>query len=337
MTMNAVVQTGYGDPHDVLSLTTTELPTVGTDDVLVRVHATSVNTPDWASITGVPRILRLQSGLFSPATAVPGTDLAGIVAAVGENVTDLRPGDEVFGSAWAKKSKRRAGTFAEFTVTPATKLIRKPTSVSFEEAAASVMSGITALIAIRDAAEVKPGTRVLINGASGGVGTFAVQIAKTRGAHVTGVCSATNAGLVCSLGADEIIDYTEHRFVDTDERYDVVLDNVMNHPPSHVARVLAKDGVLIPNSLGNSGGVFAGLPRMARAAIVGLGPKNVRFANGVVDRDNLAEIATLLTSGDVRAVIDSTHPLHHTSDAVANMLSHRAKGNIVIAPVKADG
>ena len=330
--MTAVVQREYGDPHDVLRTATVAVPSVGHDDVLVRVRATSVNTPDWATVLGVPAVLRLQLGLRRPVSPIRGTDVAGVVEAVGADVTDLGPGDEVFGSGWVNPPRRQAGTFAELTVTSAAKLIAKPASLSFEDAAASVMSGITALVAMRDAGAVGEGTRVLVNGASGGVGTFAVQIAKTRGAHVTGVCSGANAELVTSLGADEVVDYTSERFVDGDARYDVVLDNVMNHPPSAVARVLSDDGVLIPNSVGTGSRLLAGIPRMARAAILGFGRTNVEFARCEVDATNLRELSALLESGAVRSVIDSVHPLDAAADAIARMASHRARGNVVVVP-----
>ena len=330
-TMRAVVQHDYGDPHDVLEATTVEVPQIGPDDVLVRVIATSVNTPDWTTVTGVPAILRLQSGLLRPATPVRGTDVAGVVVAVGERVDELRVGDEVVGSTSANNVREQAGTFAELTVVPAAQLIRKPASVSFEDAAASVMSGITALISMRDTAAVEPGMRVLVNGASGGVGTFAVQIAKARGAHVTGVASGANRDLVRSLGADAFIDYTTDSFVDGDERYDVVLDNVMNHPPRHVARVLDDGGVMIPNSLGSGSRLLGGLPRFARAMLLGIGSTDVRTTKFVVDRQNLLEVADLLRSGAVRSVIDSVHPLDGAADAVQRMLSHRARGNVAIS------
>ena len=223
------------------------------------------------------------------------------------------------------------GTFAEFTVGPASQLIKKPAGLTFEEAAASVMSGLTAMIAMRDVGKVGPGTRVLINGASGGVGTLAVQIAKALGAEVTGVCSTRNLELVRSLGADHVIDYTEEDFTRDERRYDVILDNVMNHKPSATARVLTPTGMLIPNSVGNSGGVFAGLLRMARAAMMGRGSTDVQFVTCVVNRENLEALATLLESGDVRVVIDEVYPLSEAATAVARMLGHHATGKVVIA------
>ncbi len=330
--MKAIVQEGYGAPERVLKLQQVDRPSVGDDDVLIRVRATSVNTPDWITVAGVPYILRLQSGLRRPSTPVRGTDVAGVVEAVGRNVTDHQPGDEVFGSSWADTLANRAGAFAEFTVAPASQLIKKPAGLTFEEAAASVMSGLTALIAIRDVGRVGPGTRVLINGASGGVGTLAVQIAKALGAEVTGVCSTRNLELVRSLGADHVIDYTEEDFTRSEQRYDVILDNVMNHPPTATARVLTPTGMLIPNSIGNTGGFFSGLPRGARAALMGRGSTDVQFVTGwVVDRENLYALATLLESGDVEVVIDKIYPLSEAANAVAHMLGHHAKGKVVIA------
>jgi NADPH:quinone reductase-like Zn-dependent oxidoreductase len=327
--MKAIVQERYGAPERVLKLGDVDRPPVGDDDVLIRVRATSVNTPDWITVAGVPYIVRLRSGLRRPRTPVRGTDVAGVVESVGKNVTDLRPGDEVFGSSWAK-ALATSGTFAELTVARASQLIEKPAGLTFEEAAASVMSGLTALIAVRDVGRVGPGTRVLINGASGGVGTFAVQIAKTLGAEVTGVCSTANLELVQSLGADHVIDYTEEDFTRSERRYDVILDNVLNHPPSATARRLAPAGTLIPNSVGNTGGLLAGLPRMARAALMGKGSTNVQFANCAVTRENLRALAALLESGDVKVVIDKVYPLEEAGKAVAHMLGHHARGKVVI-------
>jgi NADPH:quinone reductase-like Zn-dependent oxidoreductase len=328
--MKAIVQEGYGPPERVLRLADVDRPPVGDDDVLIRLRATSVNTPDWIAVTGVPYILRLRSGLRRPRTPVRGTDVAGIVQAVGTDVTDLRPGDEVFGSSWAG-ARATPGTFADYTVLPASQVIKKPAGLSFEEAAASVMSGVTALTAIRDVGKVESGTRVLINGASGGVGTFAVQIAKALGAEVTGVSSTGNLELLRSLGADHVIDYTKEDFTRDERRYDVILDNVMNHPPSKTARVLAPAGTFIPNSVGNTGGLFAGLPRMARAALMGRGSTNVQLVTLVVNRENLEALAALVESGDVTVVIDRVYPLSEAADAVAHMLGHHARGKVVIA------
>ena len=328
--MKAVVQKGYGPPERVLRQAEIDPPPVGDDDVLVRVRATSVNTPDWITVTGIPYVLRLRSGVRGPKTPVRGTDVAGVVDAVGGNVTDLQPGDEVFGSAWAD-SFDTAGTFAELTVAPADQLTRKPVGLSFEEAAASVMSGLTALLAVRDVAGVGPGTSLLVNGAAGGVGTFAVQFARALGAEVTGVCSTRNVELVRSLGADHVVDYTREDFTRGERRYDVVLDNVLNHPPKAVARALGPGGILIPNSVGNTGGLLAGLPRMGRAALMGKGSVDVRFVSCEVNRENLDALASLLESGAARVVVDEIYPLAEAGKAVARMLEHRARGKVVIA------
>jgi len=209
--------------------------------------------------------------------------------------------------------------------------VKKPAGLSFEEAAASVMTGLTAMIAMRDAGQVRPGTRVLINGASGGVGTMAVQIAKSLGADVTGVCSTRNAELVRSLGADHVIDYTKQDFTRSQQRYDAILDNVLNHPPKAAARLLAPDGVLIPNSIGNTGGLLAGLPRMARATLMGKGRTNVKFVRLAVNRENLTALVRLLETDKVRVVIEQTYPFDKTASAVAHVLEHHASGKVAIA------
>jgi NADPH:quinone reductase-like Zn-dependent oxidoreductase len=310
----------------VLRLDEVAQPQVGDEEVLVRVRATSVNTPDWITVTGVPYVLRVQSGLRRPRTPVRGTDVAGIVEAAGRNVTALQPGDEVFGSLW-NRSLTTSGTFAELAAVPATKLIKKPAALSFEEAAGSVMSGVTGLLAMRDSGAVGPGSRVLINGASGGVGTFAVQFAKVLGAEVTGVCSTRNVELVNSLGADHVVDYTREDFTRGERRYDVVLDNVLNHPPTATARVLTPTGKLIPNSVGNTGGLVAGLPRVARAALMRKRSTTVQF---VANRANLEDLARLLESREVKVVIDKVYPLAEAGAAVAHMLGHHARGKVVI-------
>ena len=329
-TMQAVIQDGYGAPERVLRLEQILRPATGAADVLLRVRATSVNTPDWATVAGVPYILRLQAGLRRPKHPVRGSDVAGTVEAVGQRVTDLQPGDEVFGSLWGSASGSQAGTFAQYTVVPASQLVKKPAGLSFEEAAASVMTGLTAMIAMRDVGQVRPGTRVLINGASGGVGTMAVQVAKSLGAEVTGVCSTRNVELVRSLGADHLIDYTKQDFIQSQQRYDVILDNVLNHSPKAVAGLLAADGVLIPNSLGITGGLLAGLPRMARAALMGKGATNVKFVTVAVNRENLNALDRLLETDEVKVVIEQTYPLDRTASAVSHVLEHHASGKVVI-------
>jgi NADPH:quinone reductase-like Zn-dependent oxidoreductase len=324
-TMHAIVQDGYGKPEHVLRAGELEVPPAGAGEVLVQVRATSVNTPDWATVAGEPYIMRLGVGLRRPRRTVRGSDVAGVVTAVGQQVTGLAPGDEVFGT-----TKARAGAFAQYAVVPAAQLASKPAGLAFTDAAASVMTGLTALVAMRDVAQVSAGTRVLINGASGGVGTMAVQIAKVLGAEVTGVCGTRNVGLVRSLGADHVIDYTQEDFTQTSQRFDVILDNVLNHPPRAVARVLAPAGIFMPNSLGNTGGMFAGLPRMARAALMGLGATKVRTVTPAMNRENLTALGRLLESGQVKVVIEQTYPLGQAASAVSHVLAHHASGKIAI-------
>ena len=325
LTMKAVIQHGYGKPERVLRLEETEVPSIGAGDVLVRVRATSVNTPDWATVVGAPYIMRPGIGLRRPRRPVRGSDIAGVVEAVGRQVTDLVPGDEVFGF-----TKTRTGAFAQYAVATAAQLVRKPAALTLTDAAASVMSGLTALVAMRDVARVSTGTRVLVNGASGGVGTMAVQIARALGAEVTGVCGPRNVDLVRSLGAAHVIDYTKEDLTQSRQRFDVILDNVLNHPPKAVARVLAPNGTFIPNSLGYTGGLFAGLPRMARAVLMGLGSTKVKLVSPAVNRENLAALRRLLESGEVRVVIAETYPLDQAATAVTHMLAHHPGGKIAI-------
>ena len=325
LTMRAVIQHGYGKPERVLRLGETEVPSIGVGVVLVRVRATSVNTPDWATVAGVPYILRAGSGLRRPRRPVRGSDIAGVVEAVGRQVTDLVPGDEVFGF-----TKTRTGAFAQYAVASAAQLVKKPAALTFTDAAASVMSGLAALVATRDVARVSTGTRVLVNGASGGVGTMAVQIARALGAEVTGVCSPRNADLVRSLGAGHVIDYTKEDFTQSRQRFDVILDNVLDHPSKAAARVLAPNGTFIPNSIGYTGGLFAGLPRMARAVLMGLGSTKVKLVSPAVNRENLTALRRLLESGEVRVVIAETYPLDQAATAVTHMLEHHPGGKIAI-------
>lgn len=325
--MKTILQTGYGDPERVLVQGDVDIPTPGDGEVLVRVHATSVNTPDCIATLGVPYALRLAVGLRAPASPVRGSDVAGVVAAVGSHVTDFAPGDAVFGSVWTGSFKRgAAGTFCEYTVVPAAQLAHKPTKLSFEEAAGAVMSGVTALVALRDIARVEAGQEVLINGASGGLGTFAVQIARAMGATVTGVCSTRNVELVRSLGAHHVIDYTKTSYPEEDARYDVVMDNVMNHPPSVSARVLTPNGVLLPNSIGTDRWLGT-LPSMAFAGLF----KSRSTIQYLPSRKNIEDIGALIQSGAVKVVIDETYPLAHAGEAVAHMVSRRARGQIVIS------
>src|SRR5881396_2521781 len=231
--MKAIVRHKYGT-SDVLGLEDVDVPGLEDDRALVRVHAASVNALDWHLLRGLPYLVRLSEGLRRPKRSSMGVDVAGRVEAVGKNVTQFRPGDAVFGA--------RDGAFAEYVAAKEEKLVLKPANVSFEQAAAVPVAGCTALQGLRDKGHVQPGQKVLINGASGGVGTFAVQIAKSFGADVTGVCSTRNVAMVKSIGANEVIDYTQHDFTTSDQRYDLILDCVGNHSFSACRRVLNPEG-----------------------------------------------------------------------------------------------
>ncbi len=328
--MKAILQTTYGAPEQVLVAGELERPTPNAGEVLVRVRASSVNTPDCIGTLGVPYVLRpLVVGLTGPVSAVRGSDVAGVVEAVGSGVVDFAPGDEVFGSVWIASGFARGaqGAFCEYTVVPAGQLAKKPANTSFEEAAGAVMSGVTTLQALRDVAELAPGARVLINGASGGLGTFAVQIAKAMGAVVTGVCSTRNVELVRSLGADHVIDYTQEDYTKGEARYDVIFDNVMNHPPAASAAVLAPGGRFIPNSVGDNRWLGT-LPQMAYAGL--FKAKDWRTVEYRPVRANLEALAALLESGAVRVVVDRVYPLEQAGAAVAHMASRRARGKVVL-------
>ncbi len=321
--MKAIVQERYGLPHEVLRLREIEKPGVKKDGVLVRVHTAAVHAGDWLLMSGQPPILRLMFGLRRPRKNIPGFDLAGFVEAVGSEVTEFQPGDQVFGTC--------KGSCAEYAVTSVRRLAPKPSNVTLEHAAGIAVSGITALRAMRDVAKVQPGQRVLINGASGGVGTFAVQIAKSLQAEVTGVCSTRNVELVRSIGADHVIDYTEGDFTQRGETYDVVLDNVGRHSLSEMRRAVGQGGKLIPNS-GTTGGKWLGpFGRMLRASVSAMFvPKQgAPFAAGEKHEDMVA-LKELVEAGKVTPVIDRTYPLSGTADAMAHIATGHASGKTLI-------
>ena len=255
--MKAIVQTRYGSP-DVLQLKDIDKPVVKDDEVLVRVRAAAVNIGDWHLLRGVPYVMRLVAGLRRPRREIPGLDIAGQVEAVGGNVQQFRPGDEVFG--WCK------GAFAEYACARREQSPSQATNLTFEQSAAVGDSAFTALAAVRDQGKVQPGQRVLINGASGGVGTFAVQIAKAFGAHVTGVCSTRNIDMVRSIGADEVIDYTKEDFTQTGQRYDVMLDLVGTRSLSDCRRALTPRGTYVLVGVKDMGRWF-GLGRQIQGAL----------------------------------------------------------------------
>jgi NADPH:quinone reductase-like Zn-dependent oxidoreductase len=260
--MKALVQERYGAPHELLELREVDEPAPADDAVLVRVHATSVNPADWHMLRGDPRIARLQMGLGKPKASVMGSDVAGTVEAVGPSVATFKPGDEVFANSFG----RGFGAFAERVVVPEDLLAHKPSNLSFEQAAAVPLAGMTAVQGLRDHGKVEPGQRVVIVGASGGVGTFAIQLAKFLGAEVTGVCSSTKVELVGSLGADHVVDYTREDFVNGGQRYDVIFQLAGTSSPSKLRRALTPKGTLVGSS-GESDGHWIGpLGRMFKTA-----------------------------------------------------------------------
>ncbi len=321
-TMRAAVQHRYGPPS-VLVMAEVGLPLPGRGDVLVQVGATSVHPGDYFIMTGEPYVVRLAFGLRRPRHGIPGRDLAGVVAAVGKAVTALRPGDKVFG--WST-----TGTLAEYACVPADHLVSVPANLSDADAAAVPTSGMTALQALRDIANVRPGQTVLITGASGGVGSFAVQIAKAFGAEVTGVCSTRNVDLVRSLGADHVVDYTETDFTRTGKRYDAILDNVEAQPLAAVRRALTPTGTLIPNS-GRGGRWLGPLGRIVKARVLsGFTRQQLKPFTSVGKRQDLLTLADLLTTGQVTPVIDRTHPLDEAADALRYVAAGHTRGKVVV-------
>jgi NADPH:quinone reductase-like Zn-dependent oxidoreductase len=323
--MKAIVQDRYGS-FDVLEARSIDRPAVGDDQILVRVHAASVHVGDWVLMTGSPFIMRMATGLRRPKNVVPGTDVAGTVAAVGKDVQRFRPGDAVFG--WS------TGAFAEYVAGNEDQFLPKPANLSFEAASAVGVSATTALQLLRDDGKVRPGQKVLINGASGGVGTFAVQIAKAFGAEVTGVTSTGNVELVRSIGADHVIDYTRDDFTKSAERYDLILDNVGNHAMARTRRVLAPTGILISNGGGHVGGK---LGRTLRTMLVSmLVRQQARPSVKTQNHDDLVALKGLVEAGSITPVIDGTYPLGDTPKAIARVTTGRARGTIVITVVGAE-
>ncbi len=321
--MHAIVHRRFGSP-DVLQMDKVDRPTADDDHVLIRVHAASVNPLDWHLMTGTPYVTRLQAGMRRPKQLIAGTDVAGTVEAVGRNVTAFAPGDEVFGGA--------AGSFAEYACARATAIVAKPASLSFEQAAAVPVAALTALQALRDKGNLQPGQHVLINGAAGGVGTFAVQIAKALGAEVTGVCSAANVDMVRSIGADHVVDYTAADFASSGQRYDIMLDNVGNRSFADCRRVLSTRGVYVIVGGPKKGRVLGPLTRMLKAmAVFSLARQKAAPLMAQLNRpDDLRLLSDLLASGAVTPVIDRTFPLAETADAVRHIEGGHARGKIVI-------
>ena len=321
--MKAIVQDTYGSA-DVLELRDIERPGIADDEVLVRVHAAGVDRGVWHLMTGLPYPIRLAGyGLRAPRTPVPGADVAGVVAAVGKDVTRFRPGDEVLGIG--------KGAFAEYARALERKLIPKPASLTFEQAAVVAISGSPALQAVRDHAHVKPGQKVLVIGASGGVGTYAVQVAKAFGAEVTGVCSTTKVDLVRSIGADHVIDYTREDFADGGQRYDAILDIGGNSTLSRLRRCLTPTGTLVIIGGESDGRWLGGNDRQLRALL--LSPfvsQRLRTLYPRENREDIAALTELIERGEVTPVIDRTYRLSEAPKAIRYVDEGHARGKVVI-------
>lgn len=319
--MKAMVYDRYGS-LDVLSLREIAVPTIKADEVLVRTRAAGIHIGDCFLMRGSPFPVRLVTGLLRPKYGVPGLDVAGTVEAVGSQVTTLKVGDEVFGSGW--------GTCAEYVAAKPSHLLLKPASLSFAEAAALPTSGTAALRGLRDAGKLQPGQKVLINGASGAVGTLAVQIAKALGGQVTGVCSSKNVALVQSLGADAVIDYSQEDFTKGSARYDLVLDNIENHSLAACRGVLTPNGTLILNSgTGETG--MAMMRRLLKPLL--LAPFVRHKLRRYVSATNQADLVTLtklVAAGQLKPVLGQTYPLAETRAAFAYIESGRAQGKVVV-------
>ncbi|CAA9214877.1 MAG: Bifunctional protein: zinc-containing alcohol dehydrogenase; quinone oxidoreductase (NADPH:quinone reductase); Similar to arginate lyase [uncultured Acidimicrobiales bacterium] len=325
--MKAMVCRGYGPPEDVLQLADIDEPAVADDEVLVRVHATSVNPADWHFVRGVPSIARLQFGLRTPSFGVPGCDVAGRIEAVGRDVATLSRDDDVFASPFM----HGFGTFAELVSVPESLVARKPSNLTFEQAAAVPLAASTALQGLRDHAHIEAGDSVLIVGASGGVGTFAVQIAKALGAEVTGVCSTRHVDMVFSLGADHVIDYTKADFTDGSRRYDVILQAAGAHTATACRRALTTNGTLVQIS-GTSDNRWIGpLGRIVTGRL--LSPfvsQTITSFTVRPNRQDLEFIGSLIEAGKVTPVIDRTFPLTDIHDAIRHVEEGHTRGKVVV-------
>src|SRR5216683_3182225 len=320
--MKAIVYHEYGSP-DVLKFEEVEKPVPKDDEVLIKVRAASVNPLDWRLMKGKPRVLRIMIRLLKMPIGRPGVDVAGEVEAVGSNVTQFKPGDEVFGAC--------RGAFAEYACTAASKLVMKPGNVTFEQAASVNVAGLTALQGLRDKGKIQPGSKVLINGAAGGVGTFAVQIAKSFGADVTGVCSTRNLDLVRSIGADEVIDYTQQNFTTSNQRYDLILDCVGNHSFSACRRILNPDGRFVMVGAPHDASMMGLLAQMIKALLLSVfvSQKAIMFI-AKSSQDDLTLLGELIATGKLTPVIDSRYTLSDAPDAVRHVEEGHARGKVII-------
>jgi NADPH:quinone reductase-like Zn-dependent oxidoreductase len=321
--MKAIVYHDYGSA-DVLKLEEVEKPAPKNDEVLIKVRAASVNPLDWRMMRGKPKIAQVIGTVMGINSGRPGVDVAGEVEAVGAKVTQFKKGDQVFGAC--------RGAFAEYTCSAESKIAAMPASATFEEAASINVAGLTAVQGLRDKAQLKPGQKVLINGAAGGVGTFAVQIAKHFGAHVTGVCSTRNVELVRSIGADAAIDYTKEDFTKLPERYDVILDNVGNKSLSEFRSVLTANGRLVivggphdPSILDMLGTLLGSL-----ALSIFTSKKTLMFI-AKASQSDLAFIGGLISAGKLKPVIDHVYDLNEAADAVRHVEEGHARGKVIVA------
>ncbi|TMK49355.1 MAG: NAD(P)-dependent alcohol dehydrogenase [Actinobacteria bacterium] len=320
--MKAIVQDKYGTA-DVLELQEIDVPVVGGGDVLLRVQAASAFIGDWHIMTGLPYLIRAVSGLRAPKVRVRGQDVAGRVEAVGTDVTQFQPGDEVFGTC--------DGSFAEYAIARTDKVAPKPANLTFEQSATVPTTGSTALQALRDVGRVRSGQKVLIIGAAVGVGSFAVQIAKAFGGHVTGVCSTTKVDLVRSIGADDVIDYTRDDFAEMGRRYDLILDIAGGRSVSNLRRALASRGTLVIVGGEGGGRWFGGIDRQLRASM--LSPLVSQKLGTFVARQNrekLIVLKELIEAGKVTPVIGKTYPLSEVPEAMRHLEEGHARGKVVI-------
>jgi NADPH:quinone reductase-like Zn-dependent oxidoreductase len=337
--MKAIVQVRYGSPHD-LQVREVATPSVGPGDVLVRVHAASLHPDVWHVIAGRPYILRIMGGgFFKPKQPIPGTDMAGIVVSVGERVTRFRPGDEVFGETMSSHQWTNGGAFAEYVAAREEWLALKPANVTFEQAAAVPTSGFITILNLREAPGWRPGLSVLINGAGGGVGSLAVQIAKAHGAHVTAVDATHKLDMLRSLGADEVIDYTSEDFTRRGVRYDFIFDVPGDRPFSAIKHALTDDGRYVPighDHFGAAGRrVFGLLPHFFRLIFMSRFVRQLRGTGlpAPSRQETLNMLKELLASGKITPIIDSTYPLSQVGEALRHMIEDGPRGKVIITPV----
>jgi NADPH:quinone reductase-like Zn-dependent oxidoreductase len=321
-TMRAIVQDRYGETAEVLRLEEIDQPQIGADDVLVRIRAAGVHIGDWHVMAGLPYLLRVVGfGFRAPKVRVRGIDLAGTVEAVGQNMTRFQVGNEVFGTC--------EGAFADYAATSEDNLARKPANLTFEQAAAVPTSALAALQALRDAGGIKAGQQVLLVGASGGVGLYAVQIAKSLGAEVTGVCSTTKADMIRSLGADHVIDYSQEDFTQSRQQYDLILVMGGNHSLSQLKKVLRPGGTLVPVGT-EAGNRWVGGKAWIQAMLLSRLKRHLRPLTTQPNQADLQFVAELLEAGKIRPIIDRTFPLSEVPEAMRYLTTGHARGKIVI-------